>query len=113
MPERRPRLRVDADPRTDLLVLALAGELDVDSVGVLRAAVAAGPPAVPLVLDLGELMFIDSNGLSALVELTRACQTPPERPFALVRGRPALHRVFELSGLDTGLRFVESPEDVT
>lgn len=94
------------------MVVVLQGELDVDTIAVLHAAVADGPAAAALVLDLRDLMFLDTTGLRAILELDQQCREPPRRPFALVRGRPALHRVFEVSGLASRLRFIESPDEV-
>ena len=53
--------------------LRLRGEIDMltaDSVGAEgRRLLAGAEPGVPLVVDLGEVTFLDSAGLSALVQL--------------------------------------------
>lgn len=53
--------------------LRLRGEIDMltaDSVGAEgRRLLAAAEPGAPLVVDLGEVTFLDSAGLSALVQL--------------------------------------------
>jgi anti-sigma B factor antagonist len=68
-------------PRTDLLVdevervegrvvLTVAGELDIGTVGRLRAAVdGAVRPGIELTLDMSRVTFCDSTGLAALVRI--------------------------------------------
>jgi anti-anti-sigma factor len=57
------------DHRADVAVLRLCGELDADTMGVLRDAlddlVGRRPPRI--VVDLSELRFCDSMGLSAFI----------------------------------------------
>jgi anti-anti-sigma factor len=76
--------------------LTLTGELDIGSVGPIRAAcdaiVANEPKRV--VVDLSELRFMDSSGLSVL--LAMAGQVPEvelREPSAIIR------KVIELTGL--------------
>jgi anti-anti-sigma factor len=67
-------LTVDLVEDGDRSVLALVGELDLDSVGTLRERaqelVAAGNAKV-LALDMAGLTFIDSSGLGLLIDLRR------------------------------------------
>jgi anti-sigma B factor antagonist len=86
----------------------VAGELDIATVPRLeekaRALLSEG--AERLVIDLRELSFVDSSGLSLFIALAkRAAQEqwtlsltrPPERVFS----------VFRITGTDTNLPFVE------
>jgi anti-sigma B factor antagonist len=67
-------LTVEFTDDGDRSVLALTGELDIDSVGEVREKVqqrlAADQPQV-LTVDLAGLTFIDSSGLGLLIEIRR------------------------------------------
>lgn len=52
----------------------------------------------PVVLDLRELVFIDSSGLRAML-IARQMADNAEARFALVAGNRALERTFEIAGL--------------
>jgi anti-sigma B factor antagonist len=96
--------------------LALSGELDLANsetlAGELGRAESGG--AGVIVLDLTELEFIDSTGIALLVA-THHRLNGEDRPngdagcFRLVgsQGR-AVRRVMEVTGLDTGLPFIEA-----
>ena len=76
------------------------GELDMSTVGVLgerlRAAHAAG--ASRLVVDLRELEFMDSTGLTLLTRWSLGAEQDGYA-FALVPGSQRIQRLFELTGL--------------
>jgi anti-sigma B factor antagonist len=81
--------------------LRLIGELDAATVEVLRSAVseAMGNGAERVVLDLGELDFVDSTGLGALIgALKRMRESGGE--LALTAVRPRVVKLLELTGLD-------------
>jgi anti-anti-sigma factor len=61
-----------------------------------------------LVFDLGELEFIDSSGISVLVDAHRRCAAGDTR-LVIVPGPRAVQRVFELSGLNKLLTFAGRP----
>ncbi len=84
-------------------VVALRGELDVASsqglsdelVGLIEAG------ATDLVIDLAELAFIDSTGLSAILRANRKL----ERGHLLLREpSPMVRQVLEITGLTGSLR---------
>jgi len=87
-------------------VLALSGELDVVSAPeldlCLNEVMAEAPDRV--VLDLSELAFVDSAGMSVLI---KARQDAESAGRTLVLGRPTeqVHRVFALVGLADWLTF--------
>ena len=76
--------------------LCLFGELDLATVPLLEAGLdRAGGAAQPtIVLDLGELTFIDSAGLHAVLSAKE------ERQLTLVDGSRPVRRIFELTGND-------------
>ena len=79
-------------------VVAVAGELDLQSADVLEREViglhAAGHDRV--VVDLSRIEFIDSTGLRMLLGLHRSAELAGRR-LSLVRGPRPVHRIFELT----------------
>jgi anti-sigma B factor antagonist len=81
-------------------VLALAGELDLATIGVLKDAVGDRlTPDAHIVLDLAGLTFCDSTGLGAFVALHRQARTNGAR-FAVAAPRRRIADLFALSGID-------------
>ncbi|MFC8451271.1 STAS domain-containing protein [Kitasatospora sp. NPDC057223] len=96
------RLSVEIRQTDGAVVCALAGELDLDSLGPARAALddaIAGGPAM-LVVDLAGLQFCDSSGLNLLLQ-TRLAAQAADLPLALVSLAPQVARVFEITGAET------------
>ena len=95
-------LQISNDDQPDATVLKLSGELDIASAPVLERAIESLEPSKhPLVLDLGELAFMDSTGLRALLH-ARQHAAATNRELLLRHGPRQVQRVFELSGtLDT------------
>jgi anti-sigma B factor antagonist len=98
-----PRFRTrerDVDDRTT--VIAVEGEIHVSTApefsGVLSAAIESGRTA--LVLDLSGVMFIDSTGLSVLLNALRRL-TRAGGAMALVCSNPTVLRLFEITRLDS------------
>ena len=98
-------LRIGEDDGTYLV--KLSGELDLNSVGMLRDEFDRVGESHPssLLVDLSELTFIDSSGLAAFVRLHRWAAAEG-CSLKLVQGGPAVERVFELTGLAGELPFV-------
>lgn len=89
--------RSDADASA---VVALAGELDLASAPELQRCLEElfEGGAQRVVVDLGDLAFIDSTGISALVRgKNRALDAG--RSLALRRPRPGVRRVLEITGV--------------
>jgi len=83
-------------------MLRLFGDIDLATADdvVARAAnlLTHHPPGVPLIVDLGEVTFLDSSGLSALVRLRRAAEAQGSQ--VLLRDVPQRVTVLlELAGL--------------
>ena len=67
--------------------------------------------ATQLVIDLRELEFMDSTGLSTLVKAhQRAEETGKE--FGLVRGPQQVQRLLSLTGVEERLTFADTPEEL-
>jgi anti-sigma B factor antagonist len=90
--------RHELDPRTS--VVAVEGELDLASAPRLKWMLvdALGEGRSRLILDLSRATFMDSTALSVLVGVNRGLDHG--RALAIVCARPALLRIFELSGMD-------------
>jgi anti-anti-sigma factor len=90
----------------DRQTLVLRGDLDISSAGqleaVIREACSSGTPG--LILDLGEVTYMDSSGLRVIIAAGRMCEELGNE-FALVPGPPEVQRLFELMGLSENLRF--------
>ena len=86
--------------RGSVLVLSLAGELDLYTAPALQEALQAAVARSPkrLVVDLAEVTFVDSTVLGSFVE-TRS-QLGDGRAFALAAPGLEVRRALEVSGLD-------------
>jgi anti-sigma B factor antagonist len=105
-------LGLEIEQRNGAVHLRLTGELDLATSRAFESALArleADRPPVAII-DLSGLGFIDSTGLSAVM---RASQRADDRGgrLAIVRGPAAVHRVFEMTGLDRSLEILGAPED--
>ncbi|PSL57151.1 anti-anti-sigma factor [Saccharothrix carnea] len=91
-----PILDVNVTRSGDVLVVGVTGELDIDTVPEVRAAISSGlsEPASALVLDLSEIGFFSSAGLSLLLESRRRVDT-----LAVVATRRSVLRPIQLTAV--------------
>jgi anti-sigma B factor antagonist len=84
------------------------GELDLSTVPLLeqRMREARDGGGRQLVVDLRGLEFLDSTGLTLLVRWGRDAAADGF-DLALVRGKPRIHRLFELTRLESIFAFAE------
>jgi stage II sporulation protein AA (anti-sigma F factor antagonist) len=84
------------------------GELDLASVGELEARLheLRGSGWTRVVVDLGELSFIDSSGVNLVVRWAKAASLDGFS-MELLPGREAVQRVFELTGVVQTLPFAQ------
>jgi anti-anti-sigma factor len=97
-------LRVTANRTGDAVVLAAAGELDLLSAPLLTDAIAtalADAPAL-LVVDLSEVSFLASIGITVLVEARRSAG-PGTRFRVVAPEGGVVHRTLGLTGLHDAL----------
>ncbi|HET6481631.1 MAG TPA: STAS domain-containing protein [Actinoplanes sp.] len=80
--------------------VALRGEVDVLTVDLVRSALAEALATEPreIVVDLTELVFIDSTGLGALIFGFQRARDAGIR-FRLTRASPGVRQILVLSGL--------------
>jgi anti-anti-sigma factor len=99
-----PPLSITSRTQEDTVTLTVTGEIDLGNAESLyKALTDALAPGGPVIVDLTEVGFIDSRGLSALVrarhEAVQADQAGPA-PILLVPSDPVA-RLLELAGTET------------
>jgi anti-sigma B factor antagonist len=101
-------LRCDVSRNGDHAHVRLVGELDLATVPHVEARLAElqGAGVKRVVLDLSGLRFLDSTGLCCILEHDAAARRDGFS-MALVPGPPAVQRVFELTGTEQRLPFVD------
>jgi anti-sigma B factor antagonist len=107
----RPEFEVTVSTGEGVRVVAVSGELDLDTMGELNEALAVGNGFATTVVDLRGLTFIDSSGVSGLLAAARRARDVGER-LVCVPGPQQIQRVFELTGVDTVLEWVDGPQSV-
>ena len=94
-------------------IIAVSGELDLASSPALQEELerATASETPMLIIDLRELDFMDSTGLSVLV---RAHQRIEEqgRQLAMVKGPQQVQRLLSLTGVAYRLTLVDTPEEL-
>jgi anti-sigma B factor antagonist len=76
----------------------LIGELDIGTVPTFQAAFASYTGSGPLTLDLSELTFIDSSGLTGLVRLHHRLNGTAD--IVLARPQANVRRILSITRLD-------------
>jgi anti-sigma B factor antagonist len=107
------QFQVDVRKDGTSAVVAVTGELDLASGPELEAELdqIAGPETQLLVVDLRQLDFMDSTGLSILVRAHQrlageGCE------MGLVKGSQQVQRLLDLTGVAERLRLVDAPEEL-
>ena len=105
-------LKIATEERDGVVVVALAGELDIagsdEVVAALDEAAARAPQC--LVVDLGQLRYMDSSGIHALLRAKERADEQGHR-LAIVRS-PALERIIELTKVEPTLEVVDDPAEL-
>jgi anti-sigma B factor antagonist len=110
----RSMLTIDEVSQTSsgAAVFAVAGELDLATIGLLKDAVGVRlQPESAVVLDLSGLQFCDSTGLGAFVGLHRQATAVGAR-FGLASPSKRIAELFSLSGIDQVVPVFARPGDV-
>jgi anti-anti-sigma factor len=100
--------RVEIIPDRDVVHVSPVGELDVWTTGELTAEIQQlwRSGFTRVVLDLRGATFIDSTGLHAIIA-EHAAATADGRDFAIVPGPPEVQRIFDVTGLEHQLPFLD------
>jgi anti-anti-sigma factor len=105
------QVEVQSDSGTP--VLSVSGELDLASSPMLEEqverAVAQAPALV--IIDLRQLEFMDSTGLSVLIRAHQRAQEQGHR-LAIVNGSRQVRRLLSLTGVADRLTIVDDPEQL-
>jgi anti-anti-sigma factor len=106
----RGELSIRADQQGDLVVLTVAGEIDMVTAGALvdagSAALAGGPREV--VLDFHDVSFCDSAGIAALIRIYRQA-TAAGGTMRVRRTQATIRHVLQISGVDRVIPIDEEP----
>lgn len=79
--------------------LGIRGEVDADNCDVVRAALIEAEPTAPkLVVDLSELTFLDSSGISMFLQVKNELDASG-RELQLTSPTESVRRVLEITGL--------------
>jgi anti-anti-sigma factor len=101
-----PRFAVDLRPERSRVVLAVSGELDIATVGEVKATLedlrATGWEDIAV--DLRAVSFIDSCGLGLLISANERARAEGWR-LSLLDGAGALERMLEVTGLSSRFRY--------
>jgi anti-anti-sigma factor len=107
-------LTVTATRTPDLVLVELAGELDIQGATVLddrlRDVLAETEPGL-VALDLRRVEFLDSSGLRWIV-MADAELRERGRTLAMVRGSESVQRIFTVTRMEERLRFVDDPAEL-
>lgn len=105
--------RVEVHTEGRATVIAVGGELDLASAPALESELEAATQsdAALLVLDLRELEFMDSTGLSVIVKAHQRL-SEEGRALSVVRGPQQVQRLLDLTGVAERLQLGNSPEEI-
>jgi anti-sigma B factor antagonist len=95
------------------VVIEVRGELDLASSPALEQELERGAAAKAevVIVDLRELEFMDSTGLSVLVRAHQRANDNGQR-FGVVKGPQQVQRLLSLTGVADRLRLGDSPEEL-
>jgi anti-sigma B factor antagonist len=99
---------VGVEERSGAVVVKLAGDLDLYNAEQVRSALASAIDRSPrVVVDLGEVDFIDSTALGAFVDAHRKL----EGGLRIANPQDAIRRALQVSGIDRHLKVHDTVDD--
>lgn len=108
------KLTLDQRRDDDTVIVVVAGEVDLDTAPRLRAAITAAladAGAGACVVDLTEVTFLGSAGLTALLDGTREAEHRQEPLRIVVDANRPVIRPIEITGLDDVLSLYHSVDE--
>ena len=101
-----------AESNSSLHTVSVSGELDQSTAPELRAALAEafGEPHGGVLVDLSDCSFIDSTGLSLLVETKRRL-AEDDRRFGVCCPDADVRRLLELTGIDQAVGLFDTRDE--
>lgn len=102
------QLTLRSEREGEIHTICLIGELDLATADPVQAELerVEATDAAAIVLDLSDLTFMDSTGVRLLVNAQSRSRADSNR-LTLLRGRAAVQRVLELTGVDALLPFAD------
>jgi anti-sigma B factor antagonist/stage II sporulation protein AA (anti-sigma F factor antagonist) len=103
------RLGIRSTRQEDEQVVTLRGELDMSSVEALDdelRRIEPDPTVRRIIVDLSGLKFMDSTGLRAVLRIDARSRSDGNR-VVLLRGPETVQRVFQLTGTEDRLPFID------
>jgi anti-sigma B factor antagonist len=103
--------RVEVARKGETSVISVSGELDLASSPALEQELerVAASEASMVIVDLSELEFMDSTGLSVLVRAHQRSEEKGQR-FGLINSSQQVQRLLSLTGVADRLTLAETPE---
>ncbi len=104
--------KVSAESNSAIHTVSVAGELDQSTAPELRSALssAVGEAHNGVLVDLSDCNFIDSTGLSLLVEMKRRL-TEDDRRFGVCCPDADVRRLLELTGIDKAVGLFDTRDE--
>jgi anti-sigma B factor antagonist len=104
------KLKVQGRNGTGDVLLVVVGSVDIATAPELERALARtlSEPAERLVIDLRRVDFMDASGVSLLLRQERRARAAGAA-LIVVKGPPAVQRLFQLTGLGERLLVVDEP----
>jgi anti-sigma B factor antagonist len=98
---------IDAE---NLMIIALKGDLDTSAAQDLDVQMEGLLPLIKgeLVIDLGELSYLNSTGIRSFIRLDKALK-PLGKRFKFVNATSRILRIFQYCGLDRYFTFAAEP----
>ena len=110
----KPHFDVRVREQGSTALLGLTGEFDIAARPIIDEAIDRldiGGRTKQLIIDLRELDFMDSTGVTLLYERDVLARADGHN-LTVVRGRPRVQHVCTLSGVDARLIFVDDPAEL-
>ncbi len=107
------QFRVEVQSEDHAVVISVRGELDLATSPALEQELerVSSSETTVVIVDLRELEFMDSTGLSVLVKAHQQAEELGQS-FALVRGPQQVERLLSLTGVADRVRLLDKPEEM-
>jgi anti-sigma B factor antagonist len=101
-------LTIEVGPEAETCLVRLVGELDMATVPAVEAELnrLLSSALQTIVVDLGDLAFIDSTGLACLMKATKRSAEDGSR-LRILRGSEQVMRVMRITGVDEVLPLID------
>ncbi len=96
-------------------VVSLSGEIDLSNAGMIKRTIAESisNQVIELVIDLGEVRYLDSAGIAMLFDLSRRLAEHEQRFTLVVPSGSLIRRSLEANGWPPKFPMVENINEVT